>query len=221
MPIQVVAALIAAGATVLAAIWANRRPRLIAYMSGTNSFVFPGAGADAGEAGQEREMDGEGREVGPAGEREGAAGEAQAPAARNQGFTVFVYTITIANQGRGVAEDVQISYPRLPWGFSIDPAIQYEIDENPDGSTLVRIPTLGGKEQITIGHMYVGNWVVPSLIRSKGGRATTIEVLPQRVLPDWLQRVLGALVLIGFVYTLIVLFNLGTIVWDVLPAILP
>ena len=56
-------------------------------------------------------------------------------------------SLTVQNLGRKPASSVEIIHRQRPDFFQIFPSIQYEEDETPRGEHIIRLPSLGSKEQ--------------------------------------------------------------------------
>lgn len=114
------------------------------------------------------------------------------------GQPVFVNThsVVLRNAGLRYATNVRLRHNVLP-DFNIWPALQHHIEDLPDGSKEIVIPTLMPGEEITISYMYLAPVTVAQInagIRADQGFAQAIPVLLQRQYPKWFKVSAAALI---------------------------
>jgi hypothetical protein len=121
---------------------------------------------------------------------------------------VFTHAIVLRNGGRKSAINVRIGHHDLPPNVQIHPAINYEIKTVPDTGQEIVIPQLVANEQITISYLYFppATWdKINSYVKSDDGFAKRLQVIPTRQYPQWVNRIVLALMTLGLA-TLIYFF---------------
>jgi hypothetical protein len=126
------------------------------------------------------------------------------------GPTIFVHThaVVLRNVGRRSATNVRLRHNVLP-DFTIWPEIQHHVEDLPGSGREIVIPTLIPGEQITVSYLYFAPVTFDQInagILSNEGFARQIPVLLQRVYPRWLNRTLAALILIGLIWVVYLVF---------------
>jgi len=122
-----------------------------------------------------------------------------------QTLTVHTHSIIVRNVGKKAAKDVRIGHATLP-DFQIYPSIDHTVNELPDKSKEILIPSLVPKEQITINYLYFPplTWnQINTYTKSEQGFAKVVNVVLSRQYPKklawlaWLVFLLG-LVALGY-----------------------
>lgn len=112
---------------------------------------------------------------------------------------VFAHSIVLRNLGRRALTNVRINHPVLP-DFDVKPSVAYRIEDLPDGSRDIVLPTLVARETITVSYLYFPpvTWQrVTGLIKHDKGFAKPIPVLLQRQYGRVIQGLVGLLMLAG------------------------
>lgn len=111
-------------------------------------------------------------------------------------------SLTIQNDGRKPATNVEIIHKNKPDHFQFSTAISFTEEINPNGEHVVKIPSLGAKEFVNI--QLLSHMQEPILlnVRSADGPAQLIQVHLQRIIPKWIQILIVILLLIGFGFAL-------------------
>lgn len=115
----------------------------------------------------------------------------------NQNATLQTNSLTIHNVGRRSAEGVAIVYKSKPDFFKFWPSVGYRESTNPNGEFVVTIDSLGSKEWVFVQHL---NYTSPLDIRSirwKEGQIRWVQVMPQRVWPSWIRRLMAVVFIVG------------------------
>jgi len=125
-------------------------------------------------------------------------------------FTVHTHSIVVRNAGRKPATNVRLGHSTLP-AFQIYPSTNRTINELPDGSKEIVIPSLVPKEQITINYLYFPPLLwnqVNTYTKSDQGQAKAVSMMLSRQFPKkysalaWIVFLLG---LISLGYLLVIL----------------
>jgi hypothetical protein len=125
-----------------------------------------------------------------------------------QPIKVHTHAVIVRNAGRRSATNVRIHHAVLP-DFSVWPSVVHRIEDLPDGTRDIVIPTLVPHEEITISYLYFPPLTAAGVnagIKSDQGFAQAIPVLLQRQYPKWVSRLLGSLVIVGIVSILYLVF---------------
>lgn len=102
----------------------------------------------------------------------------QAKTPEGQSFTIHTHEVVVRNAGRKPATNVRLSHLVLPQ-FNIFPSVPYTVEQLPDGSSDIVIPTLVPKQQVTVSYLYYPPLLftgVNSGIRSDQGFAKPVEL---------------------------------------------
>ncbi|MFM2020592.1 MAG: hypothetical protein RJB02_300 [Pseudomonadota bacterium] len=115
--------------------------------------------------------------------------------------------VIVQNAGRLSANNIQLvaEAGSKPWGYNIVPNIDHSIREGQRGEWIVEIPFLGPGETLTL---QILNGPNISTIRAREGAAKIVDVHYQRVLPSWFNFSILALVLVGAVTIIYLLYDL-------------
>lgn len=119
----------------------------------------------------------------------------------DQPIQVNTHSVVLRNAGRQSATNVRLHHITLPQ-FNIWPAIVHNVEDLPDGSKDIVIPTLVPGEEITVSYLYfppLRPETVNAGIKSDQGFANQIPVLLQRQYPPWLNRLIVTLLIVGIV----------------------
>jgi hypothetical protein len=114
---------------------------------------------------------------------------------------VFTHQVVVRNASRRPATNVRLHHIVLP-DFKVWPMLAYTVEVLPDGSRDIVIPTLVSGEQITISYLYFPPLTVENVnagIKCDQGFAHAIPVLLQRQRPQWFNRSMGLLLIVGLV----------------------
>jgi len=96
------------------------------------------------------------------------------------------------------------------------PSVQYQVNVLPSGGSEIIFPTLVPSEQITVAYLYYPPvfWNnVNSYTKSDEGLAKIISVLPSPQPSPIVRRIFSALVFLGSVTALYVLFEFALYLW--------
>lgn len=110
--------------------------------------------------------------------------------------------LTIQNDGRMPATNVEIIHRQRPDHFQFSTAISYVEEHGPDGAHIIRIPSLGSKEFVNIQLLSHVQEPVLLNVRCAEGPAQLIQVHLQRLYPKWFQVFVGLLMVLGFGFLL-------------------
>ena len=112
---------------------------------------------------------------------------------------VNTHTVVLRNVGRKAASNIRLHHNTLP-DFNIWPSVTYSIEELPDGSKDIIIPTLVPSEEVTISYLYFPPLIASNInagIKSDQGFARQIQVLLQRQYPLWFIKIVQTFLIIG------------------------
>lgn len=110
-------------------------------------------------------------------------------------------TLFIWNAGKAAAENVQIGHHDALPAHGVLPDVQRNELPLPGGGSVIEFPSLPPKTLISISYLFflpaasVENFV--SYVQSRAGSAKRIPVMLQRVWPQWVNIVIGVLLLAG------------------------
>lgn len=104
--------------------------------------------------------------------------------------------VILQNQGRIAAEEVEVVSGRgsPPAGYNIVPHVNHTVEYDADGRWKVRFPFIAPKEAITI---QILNGPSIENIRCKGGMASYVPVMYQRIYPKWFNSLAIFLMVAG------------------------
>lgn len=130
---------------------------------------------------------------------------------------VNTHSVVLRNAGRRSATNVRLRHTVLP-DFNIWPALAYHVEElPPPGGREIVIPTLVPGEEITVSYLYFPPLTVAQInagIKCDQGFAQPIPVLLQRRYPRWFNATVAALMLLGLVSALYLLYEMAIrLVW--------
>lgn len=125
------------------------------------------------------------------------------PLPNGQLLSTYVRNITVANQGRKVAENVEVVLNFEPQHLEHFPHLPITETKNKDGRHVVTIARLNPKEFVNFS-MLSANGELPlvTYVRCSGYSAKQVNIAPQRVAPKWFIAVALLLILIGFITTI-------------------
>jgi len=131
-------------------------------------------------------------------------------------LTVGTHTITIQNNGRGAAEDIEVCHSQLPF-FNVFPDTRYEVEDTPQGSKIIKFERLLPKQMITISYLYINTpnstVYLPLYARSKEMNAKIIRTFHSPIYPKKLQYAVGILLLLGSIFLLNLLYELSKLIF--------
>ena len=125
-----------------------------------------------------------------------------------QPLQVHTHSVDLRNAGRKSATNVRLHHTILP-DFNIWPSVIYNIDTLPDGSQDIVIPSLVPGEEITVSYLYFPPVIAAQVnagVKCDQGIANQITVLLQRQFPHWFNRTVIALLLVGIVTVLYIVY---------------
>lgn len=105
--------------------------------------------------------------------------------------------LTIQNVGRKAAESVELVLDGEPDFFQFAPEINHSTETLSNNQYIIRIPSLGQKEHVTL--QLLSYTRVPQLLnlRSSAGQASPMPFQIQRVFPAWFNGVVIAMFFVG------------------------
>lgn len=109
--------------------------------------------------------------------------------------------LTLHNLGRKLAENVEIIFNGRPDFFQFAPAINHTTESTENNQFVIRILSMGPKEQVTL--QLLSYTRVPKVlnIRSSAGRAAPVPFQIQRVFPKWFNLLALVFLLTGMGFT--------------------
>jgi hypothetical protein len=122
--------------------------------------------------------------------------------------TINTHAIVLTNSGREPATNVRLHHRRLP-DYNIWPAVPHHVEELPDGSKDIVIPTLIRDKTLTISYLYGAPLIAAEInngIECDQGMAKAIPVLLMRVYPRWVYVGAWGLMVCGLVAILYVAY---------------
>ena len=123
-------------------------------------------------------------------------------------FDINTHSVSLHNAGRRGATNVRLHHLLLP-DFNIRPSIVHHVEDLPDGTKDIVIPTLVPGEEITISYLYWPPTTVTDInagIKGDQGFAQAVPVLLQRQYPDWISFLVVSLMFVGFVSIVYLLY---------------
>lgn len=121
---------------------------------------------------------------------------------------INTHTIVLTNSGREPATNVRLHHHRLP-DFNVSPAVPHRVEDLPDGSKDIVIPTLIREKTLFVSYLYGAPLIAAEInngIDCDQGVARPIKVLLQRVYPRWVNVGALALMICGLVAILYVAY---------------
>lgn len=111
--------------------------------------------------------------------------------------TLRTDSLTIQNDGRLSAHNLEIIHQQRPDHFQLSTAIEYSEVTTNNGNHIIKIPSLGANEYINI--QLLSHTQLPVLlnVRCAEGAAQKIQVHLQRIHPKWLNGLLGLTAVCG------------------------
>ena len=131
-------------------------------------------------------------------------------------FPVFSHSVIIRNSGKLVSKNIRVKHKHLPDSFEIYPPQEYSIVNLEDGYKEIVVSQLIPKQQITISYLYFPPVDVSKIhdgILSDEGFAKVIDMIPTPQLKKWQIRVVWALMAIGVLTCLWLIYKLGLLVY--------
>ena len=124
---------------------------------------------------------------------------------------IGTHTIIVQNNGRGVAEEVEVCHQQLPL-INVFPDIRYEIEDTPQGGKLLRFERLLSKQKVIISYLYLSTdnptVFLPVYTKSKEVDAKVIQTFHSPVYSKKIQYTAGGLMLFGSIFLLNLLIEL-------------
>ena len=111
-------------------------------------------------------------------------------------------SLTVQNTGRKPAEGIEIIHKQKPDFFQLAPSLPYEEETTANGEHVIRIKTLGPKEFFMLQLLSFKTVPVLLNIRSKEGKASAIQIQPQKIFPRWFQAISVGLFFIGLGFSI-------------------
>lgn len=135
-----------------------------------------------------------------------------------QGVTLGTSTLFLQNQGNAPAKNVQIGHFNAPLPFhNVFPDIPRNIVSLPGGGTALHFPIIPPKTLIMISYLLpppaVSLEQIISYVMSEDGNAISIPVMLQRILPEWVNRMVALLLLAGLWVAINVAWSLIRFLW--------
>jgi hypothetical protein len=137
-----------------------------------------------------------------------------ADTATSRPIRVHTHSVVVANQGREPATNVRLGHQTLP-SFEIFPDVAFTRSKLPGGTEEILIPALAPKEQVTVNYLYFAPVTydqINTYVKSDGGFARVLRVLPTPQLPRWMIVIAWCLIAYGaaaLIYTAFAMF-----LWD-------
>lgn len=183
------------------------RPKLVTYLAHAAGFALPPIEGPA--AAQQ-----DGVEAAPA----TVAASPGAP-----GVQIHVHGVVVRNTGRKTAFNVRIGHSAKVHHYVLDPQVQHETKDAPNGGWEIIIPALVPNEQVLISYLYFPPVIwrqVNTYTKSDEGSARFLNVLPTPQPPRW--QVVGFLAFFylgvaGAVYALISIIQWCVAVSQLIP----
>ena len=126
-------------------------------------------------------------------------------------LTVGTHSITIQNNGRGVAEDIEVCHSQLPL-INVFPDTRYNVEETPQGSKIIKFERLLPKQMITISYLYINapnsTLFFPMYAKSKEMNAKIIRTFHSPVYSKKLQYAVVILLFSGSMFLLNLIYEL-------------
>ncbi|WP_157381063.1 hypothetical protein [Burkholderia ubonensis] len=173
------------------------RPKLVTYLAHAAGFALPPV-------------------EGPAAALQEGVGAGQAPAAAAPGGPIHVHGVVVRNTGRKTAFNVRIGHNAKVHHYVLEPQVQHEMKDAPNGGWEIIIPALVPNEQVLISYLYFPPVIwrqVNTYTKSDEGMARYLNVLPTPQPPRWLANGFLSFFYLGIAGTVYALIS--TIQWYV------
>lgn len=125
-------------------------------------------------------------------------------------------SLVVQNNGREPATDVEVTFNWTPHIYNIWPSRPYDTHVSPDNRFTLKFANLAPKEFFQVETISPGtNLPQVMSVRCKECTGKRIAVRPMRVYPNWVQAIIGCLLLLGvsaIIYLVIKVgaFSVGT-----------
>lgn len=109
----------------------------------------------------------------------------------------------VQNMGRTAATSVEVVYSNEPTKLLVFPQRDYKTSKNPDGAFIVTIPFIAPKELVTLDGIFINieqGQILSVKCKEHEGKNVTFWVI--RRLPNWVYRVLLALMFFGIIFVI-------------------
>jgi hypothetical protein len=129
-------------------------------------------------------------------------------------INVHTHAVVLRNAGRRAATNVRLHHSVLP-DFNIWPQLVHHVEDLPNGSKDIVIPTLVPGEAITVSYLYFPPVTVAQVnagIKCEQGFANAVPVLLQRQYPRWVNLAARWLMLIGLICVVYLLYRVAATV---------
>lgn len=129
---------------------------------------------------------------------------------QNEPAWIYTHSVIVRNNGSKTAENIRLGHAYLP-NVTINPDIQYKINDLPSGGKEILIPKLVPKKEITISYLYYPptTWdKINTHLESDNGPIKVVRVLLQIQPPKWLIRMIFFLMLVGLIGVIYVVAEL-------------
>jgi hypothetical protein len=127
--------------------------------------------------------------------------------------TINTHSVVLRNNGRSPATNVRLHHALLP-DYNVWPAIVHRVEELPDRTRDIVIPTLVPGEEVSISYLYpppITFQQINAGVKCDQGIANQISVLLQRQYPAWLGRTLLMFAFFGVISILYFLYRIGAL----------
>lgn len=120
--------------------------------------------------------------------------------------SIYTHSITITNQGRGVAHNIEVAHYHLNtsnFWYRINPEISFDVGQLSGGGLVLKFPMVHPRDQISIAYLYTYPYEIASIhnyVRSDEVLAKPISVIPVQQFPIWVQRLTTWLAIFGLIY---------------------
>lgn len=124
-------------------------------------------------------------------------------------LTVHTHTVVVRNAGSKAATNIRLAHYQLP-AFSVTPSIAFHRNTLPTGEEEIVFPTLPPRTQVAVNYVYFPPLIwtqVHAGIHSDDGQPTLIQALVQPRPPIALRVALWALIGVGAVTSVFLLYS--------------
>ena len=170
------------------------RPKLVTYLAHAAGFALPPIEGPAATP-----------QDGVEAERATAAAAPGTP-----GVQVNVHSVVVRNTGRKTAFNVRIGHSAKVRLYVLEPQVQHEMKDAPNGGWEIIIPALVPNEQVLISYLYFPPVIwrqVNTYTKSDEGSARYLNVLPTPQPPRWLLIGFLAFFYLGIASTMYALIS--------------